>query len=1426
MAGMWLRAAGGGRAVAALLGVALACGAVPAAATDGLAAPRSIATRKATDGPETGGRSEADALAEARRTGEPVEVSALRGESREVFATPGGDLEAREYLRPVWARMGGGWHRVDTDLVAGEDGMVAPKAATVDVQFSGGGATAPLVRMERAGRELSLSWPTVLPQPQLEGAVATYVSVLPDVDLQMTAQEDGFTQLLVVKTAQAAASDELTELRMQLSAEGLDVRSTQEGGLQALDVAAKGAVFEAPTPMMWDSGPADGGPATSFTKAPVKETSGAAAAQPGGAGEPGKLAPVKVAVPAGQDELVLTPDAGILRGDDTTYPVYIDPQWYSPRAAAWTMASKYWASSPQWKFNGAADAGLGFCDWSYCSPNDTKRLFYRIPVSTFAGKSILSAEFVVRNTWSASCSAREVELWQTKAISASTTWNSQKDSGFWVKQLASKSFAYGYSGCAAKDAEFDVKAAVQAAANAKEATMTFGLQAASETDGYSWKRFSDKAYLRVKYNRPPAQIKMSQLTMEYGGTCKKPADAARVRSLGKVYANNITDPDGDSVSVQLQAQWDAGDGKGLITRWSPARTSAKASGSNFSISLPSSIPQNTRVVWYARAYDGAQYSPWSTAGDPTGCYFFYDATVPKAPSVSSDEYPKSNPENPDDPWLDGVGKYGWFDVKAANSDVTKYWIGFNTDPTSKNTLTTAGGAAKTATFLPARAGLNFITAQAFDAAGNGSEVYTYQFRVKAGQPERSTWQMDEDDGAGAATASASPRTARLVGSASPGAAGVKDTAVSFDGVDDYAATDIPTVNTDTGFSVSAWAKLSKAPDTAAIIAAQPGNHAPGFELYYSKALDRWAFNQYTADTADASIARAMQPSAGGATVGKWTHLVGTLSTSAHELKLYVDGELVGTTVYSTPWDARRGLQIGAGIYSGTVKSFFPGAIDELQIFDKPVTAAEVTRLYDTKNLTSGRSARAVFAMDEAPDASELIGTPEIFDATYHGSPATGSTGVSGKAVTFDGTDDYADTGRPVLNNQRSFAVSAWAKLSKNKPAGGAVIAAQTGTFRPGFELYYSAAYDRWVFNQYTADTTDAGIVRAIQPAGTTARAGEWVHLAGVFDATADQLTLYVNGSPAGTATAARTWYAGGPVRIGATSLNGSTASFFPGQIDDVRLFDRAVSAEEVSQLFKQRPLVKSRWTFESTAGTSPVTVPDAAGTGNSLTLHTGATKSDSGFIDFGAMKLDGLTGYASAGSMPVDTSGSFTLTAWAQAAALPDSAVTLTSAEGSKRSAFTVRFMPDRADPENRPGSWQLTTSDTDAAVSGTVEVDNGAFYDAREWNHLALVYDGFAKQVRLYVNGQLEEMACPDTDGDGSSDDSACTHLVPWAENVLAFKATLLQVGRDGTGSAAGSYFPGLIDDVWAFQGALTDAQVAKLASTWFDVPTEVPGD
>lgn len=1422
---MWTRLRGGTRAVAALVGGTLAVGLVPAlTGVDAVAASATSHSSPPSAAAESSTLTEVEALAEAKRTGDQVEILGQRSESREVFATPEGDLEAREYLRPVWTRGQSGWQRIDTALVATAQGTVAPKAAAVDVEFSGGG-TEPLVRMKRAGREMALSWPTSLPKPLLDGAVATYPSVLPDVDLRMTAQEDGFTQLLVVKTAEAATSDDLTELRLKLAADGLDVKETAEGGLRALDMGAGGAVFEAPKPMMWDSSPgaAPAARTQSRTAAAGRNTDADAEYAEPGAGESGKLAPVEVEVDAGQDELVLRPDADTLKGEDTTYPVFIDPQWYSPQASAWTMASKYWASSPQWKFNGDPDSGLGYCNWEYCQPNDTKRLFYRIPVSAFAGKTVLSAEFVVRNTWSASCSARAVQLWQTKDISSSTTWNSQNASGFWMKELSSRSFAYGYSGCAAKDAEFDVRSAVQAAANSKRSTMTFGLRAASESDGHGWKRFSDKAYLRVKYNRPPSQIKNSQLTMEYGGTCKY-SPASRVRSLGKVYANNVTDPDGDNIAVQFQAKWDAGDGKGLIARWQPSLTSYKASGSSFSISLPTSITKNQQALWYVRSYDGAQYSPWSFAGNATACYFYYDTQAPAPPKITSNDYPASDPENPQDPWYDGIGKYGTFTVGGNDTQSVKYLYGVNVDPATKNTITTTNGAAKQLKLLPPQASVNTLYVSAVDGAGNISAPAGYRFRVKAGQPERAMWQLDETTGAATAAGTAPPRTADLKGNPTLAVPGAKGTAVSFDGIDDYAVTAITTADTSADFSVSAWAKLSTLPDHPAILAAQPGNHSPGFELYYSADYDRWVFNQYKADVSGAGIVRAMQPAAGGAKPGEWTHLVGTYSSTSHELKLFVNGALAGTTMHDSPWDARRGLQIGAGSYNGQPNAFFPGVIDELQVFDKPLAPSEVSRLYGKESLNAGRPARAIFSLDDPTDATQLTGAAQVPDVRLVTGASTGQPGIAGNALTVNGTSGYATTDRPVLDNRRSFAVSAWAKLPKTKPDHPAIIATQTGARAPGLELYYSADYDQWVANQYSADSTSATIIRARQPDGTHAYADTWTHLAAVHDTVANRLTLYVNGVKAGETPLQADWYAGGPFQIGAGSYNSTPAAFFPGQIDDVRLFDRPVSDGEVQQLFRQRPLVKSRWTFETASG-SPLIAPDASSSGNAMTLNGGA-QVGGGWVD-GGVSLDGIDDYGVTSTAPVDTSASFTVTAWAQAAALPDHSVALLSAPGATQNAFTVRYEPG-ASPQSDPGRWRIAMASSDTADASVADVDNGQFVSPTDWTHLSLVYDGFAKQLSLYVNGELEQIACGDENGDAEPDNVSCTDRLSFSEDVLSFKSVQpMQLGRVKTGTTTwGAYWPGAVSDVWTFQGSLTDIQVKMLAAGNPGMPTEVPNN
>ncbi|MGE6737098.1 LamG-like jellyroll fold domain-containing protein, partial [Streptomyces sp. NPDC059900] len=597
--------------------------------------------------------------------------------------------------------------------------------------------------------------------------------------------------------------------------------------------------------------------------------------------------------------------------------------------------------------------------------------------------------------------------------------------------------------------------------------------------------------------------------------------------------------------------------------------------------------------------------------------------------------------------------------------------------------------------------------------------------------------------------------------------------------------------------------------------------------YYSKTYDRWAFNQYKSDTADAGIVRAMADRPGGVVPDKWTHLAGSYDSVRDVLELFVDGKLVGQTAYDSPWEARRGLQLGAASYNGAPSAFFPGTVDNLQLFDKPLAQDEIDKLHAQQTVGDpGRPALAIFDLNEAADAKEISGHGGVLPAKYNGGVTTGAAGIAGQAVTFNGTNGYAKIGQtngPHLNTSRSFTVSAWAKLDK-KPSGAAVIAAQAGKDRPGFELYYSATYNRWAVNQYSADAADATPIRAMQPDGASAYVGEWVQLVGVHDTVANTLTLYVNGARAGSVPLAGAFYADQSMYLGAGSYSGEVKNHFPGSIDDVRLLDRPVSAEEVQQMFKQRPLVKGRWNFEETSTTTPVTSPDLSAEKRPMNLYGGAQQGD-GMIGFGGLQLNGTDAYAATSTMPVDTSASFTVTAWAQAAAIPDHGMALVSAEGAVRSAFEVRFQPDAKDPQGL-GRWELTLPAKDSTDATVTQVSNTEFFNATDWNHLAVVYDGFAKEARLYVNGILQEVACGDADGDGAGDDTACQDLIAWADNAVAFRAAkTLQVGK-AKGDTAGTYFAGAVDDVWTFQGALSDAQIEKLAGSMFDIPTDIPGD
>src|SRR5262249_13673270 len=79
---------------------------------------------------------------------------------------------------------------------------------------------------DSSGRTLSWTFPFNLPVPVSHDATATYAEVLPGVDLQVTATDQGgFSGVLVVKNPGAAANPALASLRLRAGGSGLAIHA-------------------------------------------------------------------------------------------------------------------------------------------------------------------------------------------------------------------------------------------------------------------------------------------------------------------------------------------------------------------------------------------------------------------------------------------------------------------------------------------------------------------------------------------------------------------------------------------------------------------------------------------------------------------------------------------------------------------------------------------------------------------------------------------------------------------------------------------------------------------------------------------------------------------------------------------------------------------------------------------------------------------------------------------------------------------------------------------------------------------------------------------------------------------------------------------------------------------------------------------------
>ena len=155
---------------------------------------------------------------------------------------------------------------------------------------------------------------------------------------------------------------------------------------------------------------------------------------------------------------------------------------------------------------------------------------------------------------------------------------------------------------------------------------------------------------------------------------------------------------------------------------------------------------------------------------------------------------------------------------------------------------------------------------------------------------------------------------------------------------------------------------------------------------------------------------------------------------------------------------------------------------------------------------------------------------------------------------------------PALRFTNAMTVEAWVNLKTFMGANAREIVSKFGG--PYFnQASYTFSIDPATQEAYFIVIAYAGGTSTTVYSSTTIPPNQWVHLAGTYDGST--VNIYVNGQLSGTTPWTQGIFPGdNPLVIGCTLQDGSVpTSFFNGQIDEVSLYNRALSSNEIAAIY-------------------------------------------------------------------------------------------------------------------------------------------------------------------------------------------------------------------------------------------------------------------
>jgi hypothetical protein len=389
-----------------------------------------------------------------------------------------------------------------------------------------------------------------------------------------------------------------------------------------------------------------------------------------------------------------------------------------------------------------------------------------------------------------------------------------------------------------------------------------------------------------------------------------------------------------------------------------------------------------------------------------------------------------------------------------------------------------------------------------------------------------------------------------------------------------------------------------------------------------------------------------------------------------------------------------------------------------------------------------------------------------------------SGGEVDQAMYFNGTTDAVTVPHAVnMDPNPAYSFDAWVYWNGTILNGSSHDAILVKTQDSG-------GADSYAMFIYGPDNSLYNIVGdgALNTLPNTVPANEWFHVAQTYDGTT--LKVYINGGLAGSTTGVTRSVSSGELAFGTRQ---GIQHFFNGLLDEIEIYSRALTQDEVQFIFNAGSFGKCKCTPPPADMIS--WWPGDQNANDIRGFHDGTRQGDTGFdpgkVDL-AFSFDGDGDYVDVGD--VDLPGAFTIDAWINPADLSQNRMIMSKDDGGGNRSYDFRV-----DLAGKLHGHVLTAAGLETEYQTTDSV-----VTTGSWHHVAVTYDGNAsagQKFRFFVNGEeVSAVLAP-----GTQDNGGAPKDVAWPAKI-------------GIYSASGQPFQGLIDEVEVFGRALCQPDIAAI--------------